>query len=124
MSIRWRRTGELLCAAKCDEQPDDTYINDRLHYHLSQELKVIAPDHNEGENGLWHWLDPLFNRPAPETETPLVFGTDQLTQTECPDCEGTGWDLVGTCGCKTCYTNGFVYTATITYNAETKETER
>ena len=61
MSIRWRRTGELLCGAKSIEFPDDCYIDDRLHYQLSVELGVIVPDENEEENGLWNWLEEKTN---------------------------------------------------------------
>ena len=55
MSIRWRKTGELLCGAKSKMMNDDCYIDDRLHYQLSIELGIIYPDKNESENGLWHW---------------------------------------------------------------------
>lgn len=56
MSIRWRDTGELVCAAMFDELPGDTYIDDRLHYELSVIQKVIVADINHEENGLWHWV--------------------------------------------------------------------
>lgn len=56
MSLRWRKTGELLCGAKCEPQEDDTYINDRLHYELSIIQKVVVPNKNEAKNGMWHWL--------------------------------------------------------------------
>lgn len=56
MSLRWRKTGEILCAAKSKEENGDTYINDRLHYELSVIQKTIIPDKNEENNGLWHWL--------------------------------------------------------------------
>lgn len=55
MSLRWRLTGELLCGAKSEPLPDDCYIDDRLHYHLSV-TGVIAPHADEGETGLWSWL--------------------------------------------------------------------
>lgn len=56
MSIRWRCDGTLVCGAKSTPRDCDTYIDDRLHYQLSQELKVIKPDIDEAENGLWHWF--------------------------------------------------------------------
>jgi len=56
MSLRWRSDGTLICGAKSTPQAQDTYIDDRLHYHLSQELKVVVPDPDEAESGLWHWL--------------------------------------------------------------------
>lgn len=55
MSIRWRKTGELLCAAKTEPMKDDTYIDDRLHYELSAIKGFIIADKNHFENGLWHW---------------------------------------------------------------------
>lgn len=54
MSLRWRVTGELLCGAKTKPAPDDTYIDDRLHYHLSL-TGVIAPEDDEAETGRWRW---------------------------------------------------------------------
>lgn len=56
MSLRWRKTGELLCGAKSEPMEGDTYINDRLHYKLSVEQKCICPDKNEKVNGLWYWV--------------------------------------------------------------------
>lgn len=56
MSIRWRKTGELLCAAKSEAMEGDTYIDDRLQYELAVIQKVIIPDKNEAENGLHYWL--------------------------------------------------------------------
>lgn len=55
MSLRWRCDGTLICGAKSEPRSCDTYIDDRLHYHLSQELKVVKPDKLEDTNGLWHW---------------------------------------------------------------------
>ncbi len=57
MSLRWRIDGRLLCAAKTEAEPDDTYIGDRLHYHLSQ-TGVIDPDEDEDATGLWSWREP------------------------------------------------------------------
>lgn len=56
MSLRWRKTGEILCAAKSEPMDGDTYINDGLHYELSVIQKCIVPDKKEEENGLWYWL--------------------------------------------------------------------
>lgn len=55
MSIRWRATGEMLCAAKCKEMEGDTYIDDRLHYQLSVTLECIIADKNHARNNLWYW---------------------------------------------------------------------
>lgn len=57
MSLRWRNTGELLCGAKSEEKSDDCYIDDRLHYHLSVELRIVIPDTNEETTGMWHWKE-------------------------------------------------------------------
>ena len=56
MSLRWRKDGRLLCAAKTEAEEGDCYIGDRLHYQLSQECAAIVPDKNEHTNGLWHWI--------------------------------------------------------------------
>lgn len=56
MALRWRVTGELLCAAKTEPMDGDTYIGDRLHYELSVIQKAVVPDAAEATNGLWHWL--------------------------------------------------------------------
>lgn len=55
MSLRWRLDGRLLCAAKCEAEDGDCYIDDRLHYELSIERGVIYPDPSEDTTGLWHW---------------------------------------------------------------------
>ena len=66
MSLRWRATGgELLCAAKHEAQENDTYIDDNLHYQLSVELKIITPQADEHESGVWHWVN-LWNELANE----------------------------------------------------------
>ena len=69
MALRWRNfcTGDLLCAAIHPEEPNDSYIDDALHYQLSVELAVIVPDTNEHDNGLWHW--------AIDTGLPFVYRT-------------------------------------------------
>lgn len=65
MSLRWRSDGRLLCAATSQADDDDTYIDDRLHYHLCL-TGVIRPDDRESENGLWYWREPR----APYWEPP------------------------------------------------------
>ncbi len=55
MSLRWRRDGVLLCAAKHEALEDDTYIDDRLHYKLSVDLAVVVPRFDERESGVWDW---------------------------------------------------------------------
>ena len=56
MSIRWRKSGELVCAAMSQEEDGDTYIDDRLHYQLSVISKTIIADIEHNQNGLWHWI--------------------------------------------------------------------
>lgn len=56
MSIRWRKTGELLCAAMTEEKEGDTYINDHLHYQLSVISRAIIEDVNHKQTGLWYWV--------------------------------------------------------------------
>ncbi len=62
MSIRWRINGDLVCAAMCQPEKDDTYIDDRLHYQLSVKSKAIMADVEHEENGLWHWTSDLLLR--------------------------------------------------------------
>ena len=58
MSLRWRaHGGALLCAAKHEAKEDDTYIDDRLHYKLSVELKVVIPRDDESKSGVWNWVE-------------------------------------------------------------------
>ena len=61
MSLRWRKDGRLLCAAKTAAEEGDRYIGDGLHYQLSQECAAIVPDKDEHMTGLWHWIkrDPV-----------------------------------------------------------------
>lgn len=57
MSLRVRIDGRVLCGAKSEPEPGDSYIDDGLHYHLSL-TGVIDPDPDEETNGLWHWREP------------------------------------------------------------------
>ncbi|KKM19064.1 hypothetical protein LCGC14_1659430 [marine sediment metagenome] len=59
MSLRWRRDGALLCAAKHEAQENDSYIDDKLHYQLAVELKVVIPQADERESGVWHWMEAI-----------------------------------------------------------------
>lgn len=56
MALRWRKSGEIVCAAKSRAHKDDTYINDRLHYELAVIQKTIVPDKDETKTGIWYWL--------------------------------------------------------------------
>ena len=57
MSIRWRKNGDLVCAAMFPEENGDTYIDDVLHYAMSVIHKVIYADEKHEINGLWHWAE-------------------------------------------------------------------
>lgn len=59
MSLRWRDygRGELICGAKSKELPNDSYIDDTLHYELSVIQGVVIPNDDEDETGLWHWKE-------------------------------------------------------------------
>lgn len=63
MSIRWRKSGELLCAAMTETKEGDCYIDDRLHYELSVVQKCILGDAEHEKNGLWHWVHPADDNP-------------------------------------------------------------
>ena len=65
MSIRWRVTGELICAAMSKPEKEDTYIDDRLHYQLSVESRAIIEDIDHETNGLWHWVHGKFLKGVP-----------------------------------------------------------
>ena len=56
MAIRWRRSGELICAAMSQPEEDDAYIDDRVHYQLSVISMAIIADVNHEVNRLWHWV--------------------------------------------------------------------
>ena len=62
MSLRWRKTGELICGAKSKPMDTDIYIDDRLHYELSVIQKMVVPDANEKINGVWHWKWELLEK--------------------------------------------------------------
>lgn len=53
MAVRWRKSGKIVCAAESIKQEGDTYIDDRLHYKLHTELRVLKTK-NKGET--WHWV--------------------------------------------------------------------
>ena len=80
------------CGAKSNPRDSDTYIDDRLHYHLSL-TGVIEPDENEGTNGLWHWREPR----APHWEDGNGPDNDEPTWEEliCPFCKRIEFDDVG-----------------------------
>ncbi len=56
MSMRWRASGELVCAAMRAEEPGDAYIGDRLHYQLTVVSRAVIADVDHEANALWHWV--------------------------------------------------------------------
>lgn len=55
MAVRIRADGTIVCAAKSNPQPGDTYLHDGIHHILSGELGVLvseAIDRHE-KDGLW-----------------------------------------------------------------------
>jgi hypothetical protein len=52
----------LLCGAQSKPREGDTYIDDRLHYQLSQILGVIIP----AKGNKWEWTRKA--RPTKETK--------------------------------------------------------
>jgi hypothetical protein len=55
MALRIRKTGEILCAAHTEVMEDDTYINDGIHYYLSQLTGAIRASPNHEVDNLWFW---------------------------------------------------------------------
>lgn len=63
MAIRWRKSGELLCAAMTEAQEGDRYIDDDVHYQLSVVQRCIIADAYHEKNGLWHWVHQDYDDP-------------------------------------------------------------
>ena len=59
MSLRWRKDNTLICGAKSKPIKDDTYIDDRLHYKLAEEEKIVIPNVDEHITGLWMWRSEI-----------------------------------------------------------------
>lgn len=67
MAIRWRKNGILLCAAHCEYEEGDCYIDDRLQYQLSVITRAILPDPAHEVNNRYHWVHGTdFLRGVPE----------------------------------------------------------
>ena len=65
MALRWRKDGKLLCAAESKPEEGDTYLDDRVHYHLSEILYVIKPigeGDDFGKSWKWRFSLPPENR--------------------------------------------------------------
>lgn len=57
VAIRWRETGELLCAAATEEQDGDRYLDDHVHYQLSVGSNAITVDDSHENSALWLWTN-------------------------------------------------------------------
>jgi hypothetical protein len=55
MSLRIRKTGEILCAANTQPMEGDCYIDDNIHYYLSVMTEAITASENHNEDNLWFW---------------------------------------------------------------------
>lgn len=58
MAIRVRKDGSMICAAHSRPEDGDTYIDDGLHYEMSQVHRVITslpmPEHEADPR--WWWV--------------------------------------------------------------------
>ena len=65
MSVRIRKRGEVVCAARYPERPGDAYLDDAEHYFLSVECRVLVTEPMElpegvglgghARHGHWWW---------------------------------------------------------------------
>ena len=71
MALRIRKSGTIICAAMSEPKPNDTYINDYLHYEMSEVQKVIVsePMPKHKETGLWWWAGNVPAAVVIEKET-------------------------------------------------------
>jgi endoglucanase Acf2 len=72
MAIRWRKNGDMVCAAMSDSEEGDTYIDDRLHYQLSVISRAIIADVDHEKNGLWYWVHDENNRLRGKREFEII----------------------------------------------------
>jgi hypothetical protein len=64
MSLRVRKDGTILCAAKHPPMGGDVYIDDGVHYLLAVLARVVIPEDDEDATGRWRWV----------TESPKLKG--------------------------------------------------
>jgi ribulose bisphosphate carboxylase small subunit len=59
MAVRIRKNNHIFCAALTKPEPGDTYIDDTLHYLLSQRWGVLVtyPEPRHSETGEWWWAE-------------------------------------------------------------------
>lgn len=46
----------LICAAMSEPEAGDRYIDDTLHYQLSEISRALLADVDHETNGLWYWV--------------------------------------------------------------------
>jgi hypothetical protein len=59
MAVRIRKDGRIFCATMSNAEDGDTYIDDNLHYILSQEFGVLVTEPSELHilhHGEWWWI--------------------------------------------------------------------
>lgn len=59
MSLRVRANGRILCAAKCDPEEGDIYIDDNIHAWLSgcyKRMNKVIKSLGEDETGQEEWV--------------------------------------------------------------------
>ncbi len=67
MSLRIRKNGRILCAAKHPAEVGDTYLNDEISYRLTVELRVIVTEPmfsslgrgGHDKHGEWWWANDV-----------------------------------------------------------------
>lgn len=70
MAVRIRSNGRIFCAAMRPAEPGDIYVDDELHYHLSQIAGVLVsePMERHAESAEWWWHNSVPD--GVEIETP------------------------------------------------------
>lgn len=58
MSLRIRKTGEIVCGAMTEEMEGDTYLHDGISYMLRVVTRAVVDDPEHEINGLCHWNIP------------------------------------------------------------------
>lgn len=73
MAIRIRKTGDLFCATHTEPEEGDTYLDDGIHYYLSQLTGAIRPSKTHNVDNLWFWniKHEMLNHYAELTNTAI-----------------------------------------------------
>jgi hypothetical protein len=61
VAVRIRKDGKIFCAAMHKKEDGDIYINDKLHYYLSVEQKILVTQdwQEHKKHGQWWWLNQV-----------------------------------------------------------------